>query len=1047
MFSLKKNTPQETGPLVSVLIPVCNVEKYLAKCLDSVVGQTLREIEIIVINDGSTDGSPEIIRDFAGKDPRIQVIDKPNSGYGSSMNIGLDRARGQYVAIVESDDFIDPDMLAALYRLSRNGTVDVVKANFFNYYEEPGKPVALFPDRDREMIPDSGKPFTLRENGQISWGHPSVWSAIYRRVFLEENRIRFKEEKGGGWVDNPFFYETISKASGIMWTRTPYYYYRKTNTTSSSNRQLDVSLPFRRMLDNLEVLRSTGFADGLAVRCTYARGLQYLTGALKDFDTGASGADIADWAARMLGEMDPRILETFNLRDRFLYQRFLSPLPAMNARRQKILIYNWCPFDNPWKAGGGVTVYIQNLIREITANDPTVSVYMLSSGFAYDITRLEPYVRELKSPAYEGQLWQYEIVNSPVPAEQTHVLKNPTVALASDSLKDVFRSFLAKYGPFEAVHFNNIEGLSLDVLDLKQDFPETRFLFSVHNYVPFCLHGYYFMRHRHCVCSPEHTGEDCLKCCAGRTEKRNIADEVYGRGSYALQKEQKDQVAYSKDRWLGELGLDRLDQESSSEELPSFARTAVAKLNANCDQILAVSRRVYDLAAENGIRPEIMAVSYIGTQVAEHQLRKAATSVPEDGVLRIVFLGSSLTIEEKGYPFFLRAMKSLDPAYARKIELVLTVRDKEHREIYDDLAHFRSLKVINGYTHEDLPEILRGCHLSVVPVVWEDNLPQIAIESVAYGVPVLSSSAGGASELCTSELFRFKVGDEADYLSRLCHFADHPADLGLYWEAHPGLTTMAEHWKSLRGYYGLKEPAPITFTPEDYARLMREHRFLIRSLLSALDEKGGILPEKMALVSQTEALKKQVEELEKESRTVKGQFSSERNGGGMSDQQFKTIFTVPRGWGRSREGVTFMKITIPEFECSDFVAVIDFLKLSNLAPSVYDQLTISGSWLKVKNRNQGRGAKGNGDQKEFSLRLHQIDWSKGNKGLRDSVWFYVRENSVYVFVLNPGQYCGYSAVVKTLTSRAEKDQVEIEFIADHMIAQIETVPEDANNLI
>ena len=93
------------APKVSILVPICNVERYLRQCLDGLVNQTLEDIEVICINDGSTDSSLSIIREYERRDQRIVVIDKPNSGYGDSMNRGIDTARGEYVGIVESDDF------------------------------------------------------------------------------------------------------------------------------------------------------------------------------------------------------------------------------------------------------------------------------------------------------------------------------------------------------------------------------------------------------------------------------------------------------------------------------------------------------------------------------------------------------------------------------------------------------------------------------------------------------------------------------------------------------------------------------------------------------------------------------------------------------------------------------------------------------------------------------------------------------------------------------------------------------------------------------
>ena len=94
-------------PKVSVIIPVYNVEKYLRQCLDSVINQTLKDIEIICVDDGSTDNCPNILDEYAAKDARIKIIHKKNEGYGKAMNVGISHASGEYIGIVEPDDYID----------------------------------------------------------------------------------------------------------------------------------------------------------------------------------------------------------------------------------------------------------------------------------------------------------------------------------------------------------------------------------------------------------------------------------------------------------------------------------------------------------------------------------------------------------------------------------------------------------------------------------------------------------------------------------------------------------------------------------------------------------------------------------------------------------------------------------------------------------------------------------------------------------------------------------------------------------------------------
>ena len=126
-----------TMPKVSVVIPVYNVEKYLRQCMDSVVNQTLREMEIIAVDDGSTDSSGAILDEYAAADPRVKVIHKANGGYGIGMNTGFDAATGEYIGIVESDDYADPEMFETLYNRAKLYDLDVVKSGFYFYWSQP----------------------------------------------------------------------------------------------------------------------------------------------------------------------------------------------------------------------------------------------------------------------------------------------------------------------------------------------------------------------------------------------------------------------------------------------------------------------------------------------------------------------------------------------------------------------------------------------------------------------------------------------------------------------------------------------------------------------------------------------------------------------------------------------------------------------------------------------------------------------------------------------------------------------------------------------
>lgn len=211
---------------VSVLVPVYNVENYLAQCLRSIAHQTLQDIEIIVINDGSTDQSRDIIRTFED-DPRVRVIDKENSGYGHSMNCGLEAARGEYIGIVESDDYINPEMFAALYHEAVEKKAEVVKANF--YQQENGRDTLC---NNLQSLPFH-EVFSAAGHKDILSRTSAIWSAIYRRDFLEKNDIRFLETPGASYQDTSFNLKVMMMADRIVCLEKAYLHYRVDNAASS----------------------------------------------------------------------------------------------------------------------------------------------------------------------------------------------------------------------------------------------------------------------------------------------------------------------------------------------------------------------------------------------------------------------------------------------------------------------------------------------------------------------------------------------------------------------------------------------------------------------------------------------------------------------------------------------------------------------------------------------------------------------------------------------------------------------------------------------
>lgn len=217
-----------TNPKVSVVVPVYNVEKYLKECLDSILAQTLKEIEIICINDGSTDSSGKILDEYAKKDSRIVVIHKKNSGYGHTMNIGLDRAKGDYIGIVESDDFIEENMFETLYYHIKKDDLDIVRCNYYHYNSSKGQNIL----NDNNFLP-LNKILNPLEDKIVFYQAPAIWVNLVKRSLIKDNQIRFLHTPGASFQDTSFAFKLYSVAKRIKIIDDAMLHYRIDNQGSS----------------------------------------------------------------------------------------------------------------------------------------------------------------------------------------------------------------------------------------------------------------------------------------------------------------------------------------------------------------------------------------------------------------------------------------------------------------------------------------------------------------------------------------------------------------------------------------------------------------------------------------------------------------------------------------------------------------------------------------------------------------------------------------------------------------------------------------------
>lgn len=209
-------------PKISVIVPVYNTRPYLEQCLDSILTQTLTDIEIICVNDGSQDDSQSILERYIAADPRVRVMKKENGGLSSARNAGMGLARGDYIAFVDSDDFIAPNMMEALYTRAEETGADITIGDLFLYDHRSGK-VKVY--RDQALFARLGrKVFALEEEPALI-GCIGAWDRIYRRSFLQEIGARFPE--GMIYEDALFTAETLVRAKRIALVPEKLYYYRK----------------------------------------------------------------------------------------------------------------------------------------------------------------------------------------------------------------------------------------------------------------------------------------------------------------------------------------------------------------------------------------------------------------------------------------------------------------------------------------------------------------------------------------------------------------------------------------------------------------------------------------------------------------------------------------------------------------------------------------------------------------------------------------------------------------------------------------------------
>lgn len=285
-MSIPDSLPNRETPMVSIVLPVYRVEPYLRRCMDSIVNQTYRNLEIICINDGSPDRCPDILREYAAGDQRIVLLEQENQGVASARNNGTVRANGTYITYVDGDDWIEPNAVETMADAMREYGCDVVMFNYYREYETHtlkkhifDQPVLLFGEEacrqlHRRQAGILGKELAEPENADALC---SMATKLYKLDVIRDNGIRYIDNKligtYGDGLFNLRYFEFVHRA---VYLDQYLYHYRKTNPTSNTTAyKQDFPQKWNHMFDLIEQYRAEknlgdDFQEGLRNRIALA---------------------------------------------------------------------------------------------------------------------------------------------------------------------------------------------------------------------------------------------------------------------------------------------------------------------------------------------------------------------------------------------------------------------------------------------------------------------------------------------------------------------------------------------------------------------------------------------------------------------------------------------------------------------------------------------------------------------------------------------------------------------------------------------------------
>lgn len=514
----------------------------------------------------------------------------------------------------------------------------------------------------------------------------------------------------------------------------------------------------------------------------------------------------------------------------------------------KILFYNWAQFDD-WKLrGGGVSVYLRNIISGLLKLEPSLEIFFLSSGKEYDLFRKDIHIEKTSNIFEKQGVKSFSVFNSPIKAPAHDMFSNLEQQFSNSKLKETIKKFLIEHGPFDVVHFHNLEGISLDIFSLKEDFSETKFIFTAHNYHCVCPQVELFQGRKK-ICKDFQNGAQCFNCLGYRPNLRSLLRyqrlgsfierrKLEGRplGDFLFSSATQLWNIYKSSRLIfqnfktmitktlkgapkrNDRNILRLETIPTTKDTkfnysPDFLVYKqwrdgnVELINKYIDKFISVSTLTHDKLTSFGISKNKSLILLNGIDKWNSKEEAEALCEKKLDKSRMLCVGYfGYPIPSKGLDLFLNAIEQLDVEAQKKISVLIASRldPKTEKRLTELSPLFANIKIIRGYKREMIPELMSMINLGVVPSKGLETFCQVGAEMICQGTPVLVSDTTGIKELIRDERFVFPSGDEEELAKRINEIIQNPIALKEFWNSVTMPDNEIEHARKLLTIYSNK---------------------------------------------------------------------------------------------------------------------------------------------------------------------------------------------------------------------------------------------------